>query len=92
MDYHCNSINPVAVRLFRSEHQPKLPANRQLDSHSARYCRYPNCFEAVGGRVDPLFVENRRGCQISCLFMPNLRPVDMGTDVGHGVHFLVYFT
>jgi hypothetical protein len=36
VDYHCGSSNPVAARLFRPEHQSKIPANRQLDSHAAR--------------------------------------------------------
>ena len=38
--YHCNSSHPVAAWLSRSEHQPKVPANRRMDSHADRYRRH----------------------------------------------------
>ena len=41
VDYHRNSSHPVVARLFRSEHKPGFPANRQLDSHSDRDRRHP---------------------------------------------------
>lgn len=81
MDYRCNSSNPVAPRLFGWKHKSKLPENRQLDSHSACYCRHPNRSERVGDHLDPRCVENRRGGQIGRLFMRNIRPGDMGTKV-----------
>ena len=81
MDYHCNSSNPVAARLFGWKHKSKLSENRQLDSHSACYCSHPNRSERVGHHLDPGFVENRRGSQTGHLFTRNIRPVDMGTKV-----------
>lgn len=59
MDYRCNSINPVAARLFRSEHKPKLPANRRLDPYSDRHRGDSRYFEVIGDRLvlDPRFVE-----------------------------------
>lgn len=36
VDNHRNSAHPVGARLFRAEHQPQLPANRQLDPYPAR--------------------------------------------------------
>ena len=41
MDYHRNSNNPVAVRLFGSERNSKPPAFRSLGSRSDRDRRYP---------------------------------------------------
>ena len=40
MDYRRNSSHSVAARLFRSEHQPKVPSNRQLDPYADRYRRH----------------------------------------------------
>jgi len=40
VDYHRNSSNTVAARLFRSEHKSKVPAHRQLDPRSDRYRRH----------------------------------------------------
>jgi hypothetical protein len=40
VDYHRNSRNPVASRLFRREDQSKVPENRKLDSRPDRYCRH----------------------------------------------------
>jgi hypothetical protein len=37
MDYRSNSNHTVATRLFWSEPESKIPANRQLDSHADRY-------------------------------------------------------
>ena len=37
MDYHRNSSNIVAARLFWWEHKPKTPAHRQLDPYVDRY-------------------------------------------------------
>ena len=45
MDYRRNSSHPVAARLFRSEHQSKVPTNRRLDSHSDRYRRHTRHIE-----------------------------------------------
>ena len=52
VDYHCNSGHPVAARLFGWKHKSKLPEDRQLDSHPARYCRHPNRSEPVGDHLD----------------------------------------
>ncbi len=57
MDHHRNSGNLVAARLFRTEHKSKLPAHRQLDSHSDCYRRDPHRFEPVRGHIDLRFVE-----------------------------------
>jgi hypothetical protein len=54
VDYHCNSSNPVAARLFGWEHKSKLPENRQLDSHSDRYCPHPHRSERDGDHLNPL--------------------------------------
>ena len=77
VDYRCNSINPVAARIFRSEHKPKLPANRQLDPCSDRHRSDPRYLETVGNRLvlDPRFVENRRGGQAGCLSLHIARNV-----------------
>ena len=40
VDYHRNSNNPVAVRLFGSEHNSKSPTLRSLGSRSDRYRRH----------------------------------------------------
>jgi hypothetical protein len=40
VDYHRNTFRTLAARLFRSEHQPKVPANRQLDPRIDRYRRH----------------------------------------------------
>ena len=61
MDYHCNSSNSVAARLFRWEHKSKFSENRQLDPYVDRYRRHPYYFEGVGNRVGPSPVENKRG-------------------------------
>jgi hypothetical protein len=80
VDYHCNSGNLMAARLFGWEHKSKLPENRQLDSHSARCCPHPHRSERAACHLDPRFVENRRGGQIGCLFRRNIRPVDWGQN------------
>jgi len=41
VDYHRNSSNPMAARLFRSEYKSRLSANGRMDPYSARYCRHP---------------------------------------------------
>ena len=61
VDYHCNTSNPVAARLFRREHKSKFSENRQLDPYPDRYCRHPHYFAGVGNRVGPSPVENTRG-------------------------------
>src|SRR5512147_1610927 len=61
VDYHCNSSNPVAARLFGWEHKSKLPENRQLDPYSARYCPHPNRSKRAGDHLVLRFFENRRG-------------------------------
>ncbi len=45
VDYRRDSSNTVAARLFRSEHKPKLPANRQLDPYPDRYRRHTRHIE-----------------------------------------------
>jgi hypothetical protein len=40
VDYHRDSSNTVAARLFRSEHKSKIPAHRRLGSYSGRYRRH----------------------------------------------------
>jgi hypothetical protein len=69
VDYHRNSNHPVAARLFRPEHQLKLPANRRLDPYPARDCPHPHRFEAVGDRelLDPR-------CVIASFHEPVLLP------------------
>ncbi len=52
VDYHRNSSNPVAARLFRSEHKSRLPANRRLDSHSDRYRSHPHHITPAGYNVN----------------------------------------
>ena len=52
MDYHCNSNNPVAARLFGWKHKSKLPEDRQLDSHPARYCHNLGHSEPVRDHLD----------------------------------------
>jgi hypothetical protein len=53
VDYHRDSIYPVAARLFRSENQSKLPGNRQLDSRSDRYRRHTRHLAPPWGDVNP---------------------------------------
>ena len=65
MDYCRNFSNPMAARLFGWKHKSKLPEDRQLDSHPARYCRHPNRSEPVGDHLDPRFVKNSRGGQMT---------------------------
>ena len=60
MDYRRDSNNPVVAWLFGWEHKSKFPENRQLDPHSACYCRDPHRSEPVGDHLTPLFVENKR--------------------------------
>jgi hypothetical protein len=67
VDYYRNSRNPVVARLFWSEHKPKFPTNRWLDSYLDRHCRDTHRLEAVGGHIDPRFVENMAGSQTGCL-------------------------
>ena len=52
VDYHRNSSNPVAARLFRSEHKSRLPSNRRLDSHSDRDRRHPYHIAPAGDNVN----------------------------------------
>jgi hypothetical protein len=51
VDYRCDSNHPLAARLFRSEHQLKLPAHGQLDPHFDRHRPDPHRFEAVGDYI-----------------------------------------
>jgi len=48
----------VATRLFWPEHQSKIPANRQLGSHAARYRRHTGHITAARGYP---FVEPEQG-------------------------------
>ena len=57
MDYHRNSGNLVAARLFRSELKLKLPTHRQLDSYPDRSRRDTRRFEPGRGHIDLRFVE-----------------------------------
>ena len=54
MDYHRNSTDTVAARLFWSEHKSKLSAHRQLDSRSDHYRCHTRHIESAWGGVDPL--------------------------------------
>jgi len=76
VDYRCNSSNPVATRLFGWKHKPKLPENRQLDSHSARYCPHPNRSERVGDYLDWCFVERGEAAYLAAspLYNPGANP------------------
>jgi hypothetical protein len=44
---HRNSNHPVVARLFRFEHKPKFPEDRQLDPHSDCTCRHSYRSESV---------------------------------------------
>jgi hypothetical protein len=61
VDNHRNFGSAVVARLFRSEHKPELPANRQLDPYFDRYRCHTRRFEPVGDHVNPRFVENMKG-------------------------------
>ena len=80
VDYHCNSGNPVAARLFGWKHKSKVPENRQLDSHSHRYCHHPNRSERVGDHLDSRFVEKQKRRPIlavsSCFWSIVFRPAN----------------
>ena len=52
MGNHCNSVYIVVTWLFRSEHKPKIPANRRLDPHPDRCCRYTRGIEPGWGFVN----------------------------------------
>ena len=60
VDYHRNSSNPVAARLFRRKYQSQVPEDRRLDSYTDRYCPHPHCFASVGDRVSLYFVEIKK--------------------------------
>ena len=81
MDYHCNSSNSVAARLFRWEHKSKFSKNRQLDPYSDRYCHHPHYFAGVGDRVVPCPVENKRGDLCGLPLISNTRK-----EKPNGVH------
>jgi hypothetical protein len=61
VDYHRNSIHPVAARLSRWQHQPKLPENGQLDPHFDRHCGHPGYIEPVTYYLDPLRMDENGG-------------------------------
>ena len=71
MDYHRNSGHPVASWLFRPEHQPQLPANRQLDPCFDRYRRHTHHIARVGDRLSPRFDRKQEGSQTGCLLKHN---------------------
>jgi hypothetical protein len=73
VDCHRNSVNPVAARLSRWKHKPKLPENRQLDSYFDRNRCDPHHFARVGNHITSCFVENNRGGQRGRLFINNTR-------------------
>jgi len=52
VDYHCGFSNPVAAWFLWAEHKSKIPANRQLDSYSARNCGNTRRIEPPWGSVD----------------------------------------
>ncbi len=54
MDYHRNTFRTLAARLFRSEYQSKVPANRQLDPCSDRNSRYPHHIKPSEGYLNRL--------------------------------------
>jgi hypothetical protein len=82
VDYHRNSGNSVATRLFRPEHKSEFPANRQLDTHSARSCRHPLRFKSVGDHLDQRSAENRRGGPVGRLSIFNTRK-----EISNGIHY-----
>jgi hypothetical protein len=49
MGNRSNTIRTVATRLFRPEPQPKISANRQLGSYTARYRRHTRHIAAARG-------------------------------------------
>ena len=53
VDYHRNSINPMAARLFRSQYTSKFSANGRLDPYSDRHRGDPRHFAPVGDHVNP---------------------------------------
>ena len=59
VDYHRNSNNLVANRLFRSEHKSKLPANRWLDPYFDRYRCHTYHIARVGDRLIPRFTRKQ---------------------------------
>jgi hypothetical protein len=52
VDYHRNSCNTVAARLFRTEHKSKIPGHRQLDSYPDRYRHHTHHLAPAWGGVD----------------------------------------
>jgi hypothetical protein len=54
VDYHRNSTDTVATRLFWSEHKSKFSAHWQLDSRSGYYRCHTRHIETAWGGVDPL--------------------------------------
>ena len=53
MDYHRNSDHTMAARLFRSEHQPKLPAIRRLGPYSDCHRCDPHHIAPTWDRINP---------------------------------------
>jgi hypothetical protein len=52
VDYHRDSGNPVAARLFRSGHKSKDSTNRRLDPYFDRFCRHTHRIERVEDHID----------------------------------------
>lgn len=52
MDYHPNSVHPVAARLFWRKDKPEISAHRQLDSRSDRDRRHTRHIETPWDRVN----------------------------------------
>ena len=61
MGNRSSTIRTMASRLFRPEHQSKIPANRQLDSHAGRDRRHTRYIAAARGYP---FVEPEQGLTI----------------------------
>jgi hypothetical protein len=58
VDYHRNSNNLVAARIFRSEYKSKISENWQLDSRSDRYRRHTHHIEPPRGAITLLRFED----------------------------------
>jgi len=65
MAYRRSSNHPVATRLFRPEHQSKIPANRQLGSYADRDRRHTRHIAATRGYT---FVEPEKAKPYSARF------------------------
>ena len=63
----------MAARLFRPEDQPKLPADRRMDPHSARYCGHPGDLEPLARHLVPCFDDQTGSVEADDLFILPVR-------------------